>query len=89
MPQPRYSSEETARRGQAIYERSLRAQLEPRHQGKVVAIDVTTEAYEVADDVLAACEKLLARITDAQIWVVRIGRPAVYHLGWHGTLQRG
>ena len=89
MPRAQYSPEETARHGQAIYERSLRAQLEPQQQGKVVAIDVTTEAYEVADDVLAACEKQLSRLPDAEIWVVRIGRPAVYHLGWHGAAQRG
>ena len=79
-----YSPEETARRGQSIYEHSLRAQLEPQKQGKIVAIDVTTEAYEVADDVLTACEKLLVRVPNAEIWVVRIGHPAVYHLGWHG-----
>jgi hypothetical protein len=80
----RYSPEETATRGQAIYERSLRTQLEPQYQGQVVAIDVNTETYEVAEDVLGACEKLLARTPDAEIWVVRIGHPAVYHLGWHG-----
>jgi hypothetical protein len=85
----RYSPEETARRGQAIYDRTLRAQLEPRHQGEVVAIDSDSEAYEVAGDVLAACEKLLARIPDADLWVVRVGQPAVYHLGWHGGSRRG
>jgi hypothetical protein len=85
----RYSPEETARRGQSIYEHSLRAQLEPQQQGRVVAIDVTTEAYEVADDVLSACQALLARLPEAEIWVVRIGRSAVYHLGWHGASPRG
>jgi hypothetical protein len=77
-----YSPEETARRGQATYERALRAQLEPHHQGEVVAIDINTEAHEVAGDVLAACEKLLARIPDADIWVARVGQPAVYHFRW-------
>jgi hypothetical protein len=77
----RYSPEETAKRGQSIYDHALLAQLEPRHRGEVVAIDIDSEAYEVASDVLAACEKLLARIPDAEIWVVRVGRPAVYHLG--------
>lgn len=84
MSAAQYSPEETARRGQSIYDRSLRAQLEPQHQGEVVAIDITTEAYEVAENVLEACEKLLARLPDAEIWVVRVGHPAVYHLGWHG-----
>jgi hypothetical protein len=89
MAPTRYSPEETARRGQAIYEHALQAQLEPQQQGKVVAIDVTTEAYEIADDVLTACQALLARLPEAEIWVVRIGRPAVYHLGWHGVSSRG
>ena len=89
MTPSRYSPEETARRGQAIYDRTLRAQLEPRHQGEVVAIDSDSEAYEVAGDVLAACEKLLARIPDADLWVVRVGQPAVYHLGWHGGSRGG
>lgn len=89
MAATRYSPEETARRGQSIYERSLRAQLEPQHQGEVVAIDINTEAYEVAEDVLAACEKLLARMPDADIWVVRVGHPAVYHFGWHGGSRGG
>jgi hypothetical protein len=78
-----YSPEETAKRGQSIYDRTLRAQLEPRHRGEVVAIDIDSAAYAVAGDVLAACEKLLARVPDAEIWVVRVGQPAVYHLGWH------
>jgi len=38
--QPRYSAEETARRGDAIYERDIRPHLEETHRGKVVAIDV-------------------------------------------------
>jgi hypothetical protein len=32
--QPRYSAEETARRGDAIYERDIRAQVEATHRGK-------------------------------------------------------
>lgn len=53
-----------------------------------MAIDINTEAYEVAKDVLAACDKLLARVPDAEIWVVRVGHPAVYHFGWH-AVSRG
>jgi hypothetical protein len=32
--QPRYSAEETARRGDTIYERDIRAQVEPTDRGK-------------------------------------------------------
>ncbi len=80
-PQPRYSKDEHARRGTAIYEQRVRPQVEAEHQGKVVALDVDTGAFEVADDTLAASQRLLARYPDAQIWCVRIGHPAVYRFG--------
>jgi len=80
-PQPRYSKEEHARRGAAVYERQVRPQVEAGNRGRIVAIDVDTGAFEVADDSLTASRHLLARCPDAQIWCVRIGYPAVHHFG--------
>lgn len=71
--QPRYSKEEFARRGDAIYETELRPILEKRNEGKFVAIDIETGAYEVDKDELAASDRLLARVPNAQIWLRRIG----------------
>jgi hypothetical protein len=51
--QPRYSAEETAQRGDEIYERDIRAQLEETHHGKVVAIDIDRGAYIVDENALA------------------------------------
>src|SRR5436309_14375517 len=45
--QSRHSAEETDRRGDEIYERTIRAQVEATHYGKVVAIDIETGAYAV------------------------------------------
>ena len=70
--QPRYSKEEFARRGDAIYERELRSVLEKGNDGKFVAIDIETGAYEVDADELAASDRLLARVPNAQIWLRRI-----------------
>jgi hypothetical protein len=47
--QPRYSKEEFARRGNELYERQIRAQVEAGNHGKIVAIDIETGAYEVAE----------------------------------------
>jgi hypothetical protein len=80
--QPRYSKEEHARRGSEVYERQVRPQVEAGNHGRIVAIDVDTGEYELDKDPLVACERLLARLPDAQIWCVRIGHPAVHHLGW-------
>jgi hypothetical protein len=79
--QPRYSKEEFAQRGDALYETQIRSQVEDGNHGKIVAIDIETGAFEVADDLLAASKRLLATIADPQTWFVRIGYPAVDHFG--------
>ncbi len=79
-PQPRYSKEEHARRGTARYEQ-VRPQVEAGNHGTIVALDVDTGAFEVAENTLTASQRLLARHPDAQIWCVRIGYPAVHRFG--------
>jgi hypothetical protein len=80
-PQPRYSKEEHARRGTTLYEQQVRPQVDAGNHGKIVALDVDSGAFEVADDSLTACQRLLARYPDAQIWCVRIGHLAVHRFG--------
>lgn len=79
--QPRYSKEEFARRGDAIYETKLRPNLEKGNEGKFVAIDIETGAYEVDRDELAASDRLLTRVPNAQIWLRRIGSRYTRHFG--------
>lgn len=79
--QPRYSKDEHARKGTELYERVVRPQVEGGNLGKVVAIDVDSGAYEVADNTLTASTRLLASHPQAQIWAVRIGSPAVHRFG--------
>jgi histidinol dehydrogenase len=79
--QPRYSKEEFAQRGDALYESQIRSQVEKGNHGKIVAIDIETGAFEVADDIVTASDHLLIRVPDAQTWFIRIGHQAVYHFG--------
>ena len=79
--QPRYSKEEYARRGNEIYERQVRPQVEEGNEGKIVALDIETGAFEVAEDTLTASDRLLARYPNAQPWFVRIGHHAVHRFG--------
>jgi hypothetical protein len=81
--QPRYSKEEFARRGDAIYENELRSLLELGNEGKFVAIDIETGTYEVDSDELAASDRLLSRCPNAQIWLRRIGSRYARHFGSH------
>jgi 23S rRNA maturation mini-RNase III len=79
--QRRYSKEEFARRGDAIYEKEIRPQLKTSDEGKFAAIDIETEEFVIAADELKACHKLRKRIPDAQIWMVRVGHPYVHRIG--------
>jgi hypothetical protein len=79
--QPRYSKEEFARRGDEIYQSQVRSQVEEGNSGKIVAIDIETGAFELAEDIVTASELLLTRYPDAQTWFIRIGHQAVYHFG--------
>jgi hypothetical protein len=79
--QPRYSKEEFAQRGDALYESEIRQQVEEGNHGKIVAIDIETGAFELADDTMVAARQLYARVPDAQPWLVRIGYRAVHRFG--------
>ncbi|MEB3294165.1 MAG: hypothetical protein VKJ24_13480 [Synechococcales bacterium] len=79
--QPRHSKEDFARRGHELYESQIRSQVEADHHGKIVAIDIETGDFEVADESLAAAKKLLSRCPDAQIFGIRIGYRAVHRFG--------
>ena len=78
---PNRPAEETARLGDEIYERDIRHQVEADHHGEVVAIDVDSGDYAIAGNVVTAWERLVSRHPDGGFWFVRVGYPAVYHLG--------
>jgi hypothetical protein len=80
--QPRYSKEEFARRGHEIYESQVHPQIEEGNHGRIVAIDIETGAFEVADDSLTAAKQLLIRFPGAQIFGIRIGHRAVHRFGF-------
>jgi hypothetical protein len=79
--QPRYSKEEFARRGDEIYESQVRPQVEEGNHGKIVAIDIETGDFEVANSPILAVDRLYERKPDAQPWVIRIGHRAVFRFG--------
>ncbi len=79
--QPRYSKEEFAQRGDHWYETQVRSKVETGNYGKIVAIDIETGAFEVADEILTATDRLFQRIPDAQPWIVRIGHRVVHRFG--------
>jgi len=81
---PRYSKEEFARRGDAIYEKKILPKLAAKDAGKFLAIDIDTGEYAIAADEMAAGNKLRARLPEAQIWMVRVGSRYVHRFGGRG-----
>ena len=79
--EPRYSKEEFARQGDDIYTRSVLPHVTPRDAGKYVAIDIESGAYEIDGDELAASDRLLARVPQAQVWLARVGLPYARRFG--------
>ena len=79
--QRRHSKEELAQRGQELYESGIREQVEAGNKGKIVAIDIETGHFELADETMEAARRLYERIPDAQPWVLRIGYRAVHRFG--------
>jgi hypothetical protein len=86
--QPHYSKDEHARRGTALYEDQVRSMVEPGNNGKIVALDIDSGDFEVAENRLTASQRLFARHPDAQIWCVRIGHAAVHRFGSHVIAAR-
>jgi hypothetical protein len=82
MPHTRFSGEEIARRGEELYQQSLRGKVETEENiGKIIAIDIETGDYEIGDDVIITGRRPLAKHPDATTWTKRIGYNAVYALG--------
>jgi hypothetical protein len=77
----RYSKEEFARRGDAMYEKEILPQLKPNDEGKFAAIDIESGEFALDADELKAGRKLRKRIPDAQIWIVRVGSRSVHRIG--------
>jgi hypothetical protein len=73
-----------ARVGHVLYARRIRPKLAREKKGRVVALDVQTADYEVADDVLTAADRLRARRPNAKIWLERVGFRTLHRFGaWH------
>jgi hypothetical protein len=83
----RYPKDEFARRGDAIiYDAEVFPQLKPADEGRFVAIDIESGSFEIDSDEKVACDRLNARIPEAQTWMVRVGSRHVHRFGGRTAL---
>lgn len=79
--QRRYSKEEFAKRGDAIYEKDILPKLRAKDVGKFLAVDIETGEYALASDEMKAGDQLLRRRPEVQIWMVRVGYTSTRSFG--------
>jgi hypothetical protein len=84
---PRYSAEEFATRGEAIFARDIEPHVRSENPRDFVLIDIESGDYEVDADDDAASDRLLARRPDAQVWMRRVGSPYGYYFGFRPLRQ--
>ena len=80
-PPSDYTPGEIVRRGQERYERDIRANVEAENKGKMLALDIETGDYEMAEDSLSALDRLQARRPDAPVYILRVGYPTAVKIG--------
>ena len=86
----RLTKDEWSRRGHSIYRRSILPKLAREKKGRMVAIDIDSSDFEVADDTLTASNVLRARRPRARIWLEQIGFRTAVRMGtWHDEKRGG
>ena len=82
MNEPTRPKEESARLGEAIYERDIEALVKDTHDGQFVAIDVDSGVWAVGSDLLEARKHLDEKQQETlDVWLVRVGYRAVASIG--------
>lgn len=81
------AAKDTMDKAEAIYRRLIQPTLEASNIGRLVAIDVDSEQFEIGDDLITISDRLRERCPAAQIGALRIGVGPVYKLGWRGTYR--
>jgi hypothetical protein len=85
MTHPSIDDLEIARRGEDLYNKTIRDRVEvAANIGKIISIDIETGNYEIGDDLLDSSSRLQNKYPNANIWAERIGFNAVCAVG--GTL---
>ena len=80
--------EEVGRRGEELYQHNIRQHVETEiNIGKMVIIDVETDAYEIGDELgIEASQHLQSKHANAALYGIRIGYDVAASLG--GVMER-
>ncbi|MDE0497549.1 MAG: hypothetical protein OXH86_09365 [Acidimicrobiaceae bacterium] len=80
----RAGREATHRRGEEIYERDVEPLLADGQRGRIVAIDVDSGCWAIADDELQASDDLRTQRPEAMdVWLLRVGYRVTHSFAGH------
>ena len=85
MATEKYTIDEVCDRGEQIYEEQIKHLVEPDHNGKFIVIDIESEDYEIAENMLIAEDRLKGRRPEAVGFGARVGHNSAYDMGWGGA----
>ena len=84
VPHGKYTVDEICDRGEKIYEEQIKHLVEPRENGKFIAIDIESGDYEIDEDDIAAEDRLNARRPGFEGFLGMVGYEAAFTVGWGG-----
>ena len=74
--------------GEAVYEKHLKAALEPQHSGEFVAIEPSSGRYFLGETATAALVAARNAMPDSLFFLTRVGRTSEHKIGGHGSRIR-
>ena len=77
-----YTTADVVRIGQEMYESQILSLIPAGNEGRVVAIDIQSGEFELAEDALTSAERLHARKPGAVVYVARVGFPGLHRVGF-------
>ncbi len=69
-------------KAEEIYEHKLKKKLEPKHKGKMIAIEVDSGKYFMGDDLAEARRKAKSVFPDKIFYFMRVGYKAAFKKTW-------
>jgi hypothetical protein len=81
MPRSDMEAAEVGRLGDEIYDREIRALVEPKYDGKFLVLDVLSGDYEIDDDDFEADRRSNAKHPEGVRYLIRVGYPAAFSFG--------
>lgn len=79
-----YTPSMIAEKGEKLYEERFRAEYEPNHSGKFLAIDIDSEQAFLADAPEAALQNARQANPTGSFHLIKIGSPGVFRVGYAG-----